>query len=142
MSMNINNLPAQHLIPFFLVTELHASFRIHSACVIWVDLTSPLARKACDPGPSHKQNPSPNHRNGLDGLTDVAEDVKTDRSRISMGFPGGIVVKNLPANAGDSRDTSLIPGLGRSLGGRHGNPLQYSCLENPHGQSSLAGYGP
>ena len=114
--MNINNLPAQHVLPFFLVRERHVSFRIHSACVIWVDLTSPLARKACDPGPSHKQNPSPNHRNGLDGLTDVAEDVKMDRSIISMGFPGGIVVKNPPANAGDSRDTSLIPGLGRSLG--------------------------
>ena len=41
------------------------------------------------------------------------------------------MVKNLPASAGDVRDTSLIPGLGRSLGGGHGNPLQYSCLENP-----------
>lgn len=100
--MNINNLPAQHVLRFFLVTEHHVSFRIHSACVIWVDLTSPLARKACDPGPSHKQNPSPNHRNGLDGLTDVAKDVKMDRSRISIGFPGGIVVKNLPADAGDA----------------------------------------
>ena len=35
-----------------------------------------------------------------------------------------------------------IPGLGRSPGGGHGNPLQYSCLENPHGQSSLVGYSP
>ena len=42
-----------------------------------------------------------------------------------------LVVKNLPANAGDLRDTSLIPRLGRPLGGGHGNPLQYSCLENP-----------
>ena len=41
------------------------------------------------------------------------------------------MVKNQPANAGDSRDGSLIPGLGRSPGGGHGNPLQYSCLENP-----------
>ena len=41
------------------------------------------------------------------------------------------LVKDLPANAGDVRDESLIPGLGRSSGGRHGNPLQYSCLENP-----------
>ena len=41
------------------------------------------------------------------------------------------MVKNLPANAGDIRDVGLIPGLGRSPGGRHGNPLQYSCLENP-----------
>ena len=41
------------------------------------------------------------------------------------------VVKNLPANAGDARDTGLIPGSGRSPGGGNGNPLQYSCLENP-----------
>ena len=43
-----------------------------------------------------------------------------------MGFPGGTVVKNLPASAGDM---DLIPGSGRSPGGGHGNPLQYSCLE-------------
>ena len=43
-----------------------------------------------------------------------------------MGFPGGTVVKNLPA---DSRDAGLIPGSGRSPGGGNGNPLQYSCLE-------------
>ena len=41
------------------------------------------------------------------------------------------VVKNPPAKAGDLRDVGLIPGLGRSPGGRHGNPLQYPCLENP-----------
>ena len=42
-----------------------------------------------------------------------------------------LVVKNLPANAGDIRDVGLIPGSGRSPGGGHGNALQYSCLENP-----------
>ena len=42
-----------------------------------------------------------------------------------------LVVNNLPANAGDIRDTGLIPGSGRSLEGGHGNPLQYSCLGNP-----------
>ena len=42
-----------------------------------------------------------------------------------------LVVKNLPANAGDLRDAGLTPGLGRSSGGGNGNPLQYSCLENP-----------
>ena len=66
------------------------------------------------------------------------------------GFPGGVVVKNLLANAGDLRDASLTPGSGRSPGEEHGNPLvgthvfsvlestgnnmnifQYSCLENP-----------
>ena len=41
-----------------------------------------------------------------------------------------LVVKDLPANAGDIKDVGLTPGLGRSLGGRHGYPLQYSCLEN------------
>ena len=47
-----------------------------------------------------------------------------------MSFPGGSVVKNSPANAGDSRDAGLIPGSGRSLGVGKRNPLQYSCLEN------------
>ena len=47
-------------------------------------------------------------------------------------FPGGPVVKDPPAaGAGDARDAGLIPGLGRSPGGGNGNPLQYSCLENP-----------
>ena len=51
-------------------------------------------------------------------------------------------VKNLPANAGDTRDVGSIPGLGGSPGGGHGYPLQYSYLQNPHGQRSLAGYSP
>ena len=42
-----------------------------------------------------------------------------------------LVVKNLPANAGDLRDVGLISGSGRSPGGGHGDPLWYSCLENP-----------
>ena len=42
-----------------------------------------------------------------------------------------LVVKNLPANGGDIRDSGLIPGSGRSPGGGHSNPLQDSCLENP-----------
>ena len=43
-----------------------------------------------------------------------------------------LVIKNLPVNTGDVRDRGLIPGLGRSPRGGNGNPLQYSCLENPH----------
>ena len=42
-----------------------------------------------------------------------------------------LVVKNLPATVGDIRDERSVPGLGRSPGGGHSNPLQYSCLENP-----------
>ena len=48
-----------------------------------------------------------------------------------IGFPGGTVVKNSPASAGIIRDMGLIPGLGRLPGEGNGNPLQYSCLENP-----------
>ena len=50
-----------------------------------------------------------------------------DRIRASQVV---LVVKNMSANAGDVKDVSLVPGLGRSPGGRRGNPLQYSCLEN------------
>ena len=49
---------------------------------------------------------------------------------LTLGFPGGSVVKNLPASAGDSRDMDFIPGSGRSPGGGNANPLQYSCCEN------------
>ena len=47
-----------------------------------------------------------------------------------MDFPAGTRIKNPPANAGDVRDASSIPGSERSPGGGHGNPLQYSYLEN------------
>ena len=47
-----------------------------------------------------------------------------------MGFPGDSEIKNPPANARDVGDLGSIPGLGRSPGGRNGNPLQYYCLKN------------
>ena len=47
------------------------------------------------------------------------------------------MVKYLPANSGDFKDLDSIPGLGRAPGGGHGNPLQFSCLENSLGQRSL-----
>ena len=53
-----------------------------------------------------------------------------------MGFPGSSDSKESASKTGD---LGLISGLGRSPGERHGNPLQYSCLENPHEQRSLAG---
>ena len=55
------------------------------------------------------------------------------------GFPDGSEGKVSACNTGDS---GLIPGLGRSPEGGHGNPLQYSCLEKPHGQRSLESYSP
>ena len=57
---------------------------------------------------------------------------------VFLGFPGGSDGKESTCNVGD---LGWIPGLGRSSGGGHGNPLQY-CLENPHGQRSLASYSP
>ena len=47
------------------------------------------------------------------------------------------MVENLPTNSGDVRDMGLIPGSGRSPGGDHGNPPQYSCLENPLDKGAL-----
>ena len=51
--------------------------------------------------------------------------------RIERAFPVALVVKNPPANAGDTRDMGSIPGSGKSPGGGNDNPLQYSCLGNP-----------
>ena len=58
---------------------------------------------------------------------------------VFMGFPDGSDGKESACNVGD---LGSIPGLGRSSEGGHGNPLQYSYLENPHGQGSLVGYSP
>ena len=57
----------------------------------------------------------------------------------TRSFPGSLAGKEYTCNAGGP---SSIPGLGRSPGEGHSNPLQYSCLENPHGQRSLVGYSP
>ena len=66
----------------------------------------------------------------LSSLTSVRFDVYYE-TLLCQGFPGGTMVKNWPANAGNARDMGSIPGLGRSPGEGNGNPLQYSCLENP-----------
>ena len=60
-------------------------------------------------------------------------------SLLLISFPGSSAGKESACNAGD---LGSIPMSGRSPGGSHGNPLQYSCLENPHGQRNLAGYSP
>ena len=58
---------------------------------------------------------------------------------VFLSFPGGSDSKESAHNVGDP---GSIPGLGRTPGGGHGNTLQYSSLENPHGQRSLVGYSP
>ena len=60
-------------------------------------------------------------------------------SLVKCVFKSGASDKNAPANAGDIRETVLIPGLGRSPGGGHGNPLQYSCPENPMNRGAPRG---
>ena len=73
-------------------------------------------------------------------LYEVFVIVNINRHRKKLrGFPGGSESKEFTCSAGDP---CSIPGLGRSPGGGHGNPLQYSCLESPHWQRSLAGYSP
>ena len=62
--------------------------------------------------------------------------------KLKKGLPRGLSGKESAYNAGAAGDVGLIPGSGRSLGEKHGNPLQYSCLENSHGQRSLEGYSP
>ena len=57
----------------------------------------------------------------------------------NMGFPGSSAGKEPICNAGD---LGSFPELGRSPGGEHGNPLQYSCLDKPHGQRTLVGCSP
>ena len=57
-------------------------------------------------------------------------------------FPGGSLVKNAPAKAGDSRDVGSIPELGRSPGVGTSNPLQYFCLENPMDGAAWGPWGP
>ena len=68
---------------------------------------------------------------------DKYPDVKLLNYRIVLGFPGSSSGKEPTCNA---EDPDSIPGSGKSPGGGHGNPLLYSCLENPHGQRSLGGY--
>ena len=58
---------------------------------------------------------------------------------VFLRFPGGSDGEESACSVGD---LGLVPGLGRFSGGGHGNPLQYSCLENPHGQRSLVGCSP
>ena len=66
------------------------------------------------------------------------------QSEINMKFnhSWASLVAQHKESAYNEGDLGLIPGLGRSPGGEHGKPLQYSCLENLHGQRSLAGYSP
>ena len=80
---------------------------------------------------------SPERRSVLQDGYDLASSCSSCLNVLSVA----LVVKTLPGNGGGLRDRGLIPGLGRSPGGRTGNPLQYSCLGNATDRS-LVGYSP
>ena len=67
----------------------------------------------------------------------IRDGIYKDIIKVKWSFPGISDGKESDCNEGD---LGSVPGLGRSPRGGHGHPLQYSCLENPHGQKSLAGY--
>ena len=71
----------------------------------------------------------------------IKNDSQNFYHRVS-GLPSWLSGKEPAFQYGDLRDASLISGSGRYLAGVNGNPLQYSCLENPHGHRSLVGYSP
>ena len=67
---------------------------------------------------------------GDQSLHSIWVELNSPNSGERVKIPGGLMVKNPSANAGDIRDLGSVPGTGISTGGGHGNPLQYSCLEN------------
>ena len=104
----------------YLVCEQQYVFSVH-CCQNAVD-TSPaqgdLSSKLC-PIPAFALRP----------ISSVS--LRFHTLRMSSAFPGGSVAKNSPANVGATGDSGSIPGSGRFPGGRNGNLLHYSCLENP-----------
>ena len=67
---------------------------------------------------------------------------KREENKVWGASQVALMVKNLPAKAGDAGDSGLIPGLGMFPGGGNSNPLQYSCLKSSMDKRSLAGYNP
>ena len=117
MNCSTPGLPVHHQLPEFTQTHAH---RVSDA----FQLSHPLS------SPSPASNPS-QHQSLFQRVNSSHEVVKVlIDNRYIWASQVVLVVKNPPASAGDVRDMGLIPGLGRSPGGGHGNPLQYSCLKN------------
>ena len=82
---------------------------------------------------------------GVTKESDMTEGLNNNKSGLfplSLGSQVALVVKNLPANTGDTGGTGSIPGLGRSLGEGHGQPTPVFLARKSHGQRSLVGYSP
>ena len=124
-----------------IIKGLMLLFRNDASTQIWVrmiewNLASPwafLVAQLVKNPPAMRETPV--------WFLDREDPLEKDRllTPVLLGFPGGSDGKESACNAGD---LDSILGLGWSPGGGHGNPLQYSCLENPHGQRSLASCNP
>ena len=123
-------LPSGGLV-FQLICHFHRSWAYSSKSTVWPKMESCFQDRACSV--SSVNSTLYFHENAS-----IFLQVSIFAS-MSQGFPGGSEGKQSTCDAGD---LGSIPGLGRSPGGVHGNPLQFSSLENPHGQRSLAGYSP
>ena len=99
----------------------------------WVAISS-------SPGGLLTQGSNPSLLHLLHWQVDSLPYLEGQFSRLKRASWVVLVAQNLPVNAGEVRDAGFIPGWRRSPGEGHENPLQYSCLENSHGQRSLEGY--
>ena len=110
-----------------------------SVCIQLFLLEEQRGKKGNSSGQTFK--PENHAQAGIPRSQATGEDTSRNRiHRCSSSSYAALVVKNPRANAGDRRDVGSIPGSGKAPGRGHGNPLQCSCLENTHGQRSLAGY--
>ena len=105
--------------------DLNGSFQV----LKWPDLYNTTR---CDQGGRTLGNKLPHSiLRSMNTGTTLIQQLQPESTWGNLGFAGGMSGKNPLANAGDLRDLGLIPGSGRTPGEGHGNPLQYSCLENP-----------
>ena len=120
------------LVPFnFPLTDFALSFCYHtSELYVWLCRILWVLLEKHWPGVVLREHPPPLHSHNTISISDLSPKGTNICGDLhcTRGFPGGSVIKNLPANAGN---TCSIPGSGRSPEGGNGNPLQHSCLGNP-----------
>ena len=115
------------LVFFFFLRGLDSGTVLGLCCGMWDLVPWP----GITPGPPHWEPRVPITGPPGNSVFTLVVCIFIIRGPSASGFPAGSVVRNPPASAGDTGYAGLIPGWGRSPGGGHGNPLQYSCLESP-----------
>ena len=139
---------ASQIFSIFLRTFLDAALLIHYHCSYCLAISLCIGQVRILVSSSLGWRiPGMGEPGGLQGLHRVGHDCRdlaaAAAAASDMGFPGDASGKELVCQSTlDTGDLGLIPGSGKSPGGGHGNPLQYSCLENPRGQRRLVGYSP